>query len=123
MKEAEAEKVLKADAQRRAAMVAGDVNVLGELLSDDLIWTHSSGKTDTRQTFLESIASGAVRYLELETSGVSLLCPGDTVVCHGLLHGRATRDGVEKSLESRFLAVWSPEGGQYRLLAWQSTGL
>jgi len=48
---------------------------------------------------------------------------GDVFVCHGLLNGRASRDGVEKTLSNRFLAVWERRGNDLRMVAWQSTGL
>ncbi|MGE0622144.1 MAG: nuclear transport factor 2 family protein [Pseudomonadales bacterium] len=115
--------VLRADAQRRAAMVAGDVTALGALLDDELIWTHSSGKTDGRQSFLDGIASGVVRYLALDTEAVQVIRRGEVFVCHGLLNGRASRDGVEKALSNRFLSVWVHEAGSFRMLAWQSTGV
>ncbi len=120
--DAQTKAVLKADAARRAAMIAGDVEALGALLHEDLIWTHSSGKTDGRASFLDGIGSGAVRYLALETEGVEVLSRGDVFVCHGLLTGRASRDGVEKALVNRFLNVWVREGDRFRMIAWQSTG-
>jgi ketosteroid isomerase-like protein len=116
-----ARQVLEADAARRTAMISGDVQALGELLDEDLIWTHSSGKTDSRRTFLDGIGSGAVQYLALETEDVSVLRRGDVFICHGLLNGRASRDGVEKTLTNRFLSVWTADGARPRMIAWQST--
>ncbi len=120
--EMETEQVLAADAARRAAMISGDVEALAGLLHEDLIWTHSSGKTDNRTSFLEGIGSGVVRYLALETENVTVLNQGDVFVCHGLLTGRASRDGKEKSLVNRFLNVWVRRDDGYRMIAWQSTG-
>lgn len=115
--------LLEADARRRAAMIEADVAALDAMLDDALIWTHSSGRTDDKRSFLDGIASGVVTYLALETDAVSVIRRGDVYVCHGLLNGRASRDGVEKALSNRFLAVWVREGDAFRLLAWQSTGL
>lgn len=123
MIEADEQALLEADAQRRAAMVRGDADALGEVLDEALIWTHSSGKTDTRRSFLEGLASGVVEYLALETAEVSVIRRGEVFVCHGLLLGRASRDGIEKSLKNRFLSVWVNDGGRFRMLAWQSTGV
>lgn len=119
----EAHGLLEADARRRAAMIEGDVEALDALLDDALIWTHSSGKTDGKQSFLSGIASGVVSYLALDTQAVSVIRRGDVYVCHGLLNGRASRDGVEKALSNRFLAVWVREGDAFRMIAWQSTGV
>lgn len=115
--------VLDADAKRRAAMVGGDLAALETLLDDELIWTHSSGRTDGKRSFLDGMAAGTVRYLQLETEGVRVIRRGEVFVCHGLLNGRASRDGVEKALSNRFLAVWARHSGGFRLLAWQSTGV
>lgn len=115
-------KVLEADAARRAAMISGDAEVLAGFLDDDLIWTHSSGKTDTRHSFLDGIASGVVQYLALETEDVTVFQRDDVLICHGLLNGRASRDGVEKALRNRFLSVWISDGEHMRMIAWQSTG-
>ena len=44
------------------------------------------------------------------------------VNANGLLNGRASRDGVEKALRNRFLSVWVRQDGDFRMVAWQSTG-
>jgi ketosteroid isomerase-like protein len=119
----EKNKLLEADAARRAAMVAGDAEALERLLSDELIWTHSSGRTDSKASFLEGIASGTVRYLALDVADVQVARYGEVLVCHGTLDGRASRDGVEKTLASRFLSVWRRRDDTFELLAWQSTAL
>ena len=115
--------VLEADARRRAAMIRGDADTLSTLLADDLIWTHSSGKTDDKASFLRGIASGTVLYSALDVSGVTVSQHNDLFICHGILQGRASRDGKEKSLNSRFLSVWKHSGDSFELLAWQSTGI
>jgi ketosteroid isomerase-like protein len=116
------EALLEADAQRRSAMIAADIETLDRLLSDDLIWTHSSGRTDDKAALLEGIAAGTVRYLALDVSSVHTARYGEVLISHGDLHGRASRDGVEKRLENRFLSVWRMRGDAFELLAWQSTG-
>lgn len=115
--------LLDADAQRRAAMIAGDVEALGRLLSDDLIWTHSSGKTDSKRAFLEAIGSGVVVYTALEVTDVQVSAHGNIFLCHGTLQGSASRNGVAKNLSSRFLSVWKRDSDAFEMLAWQSTGI
>lgn len=110
------------DRRRRQAMVDADVGTLNGLLSEDLVWTHSSGKKDGMQAFVEKIASGAADYRSLEVSHDSVIERDGLLIHHGDLNGRVVVDGVEKTLRSRFLSVWERSGGQLRLLAWQSTG-
>ncbi len=116
------EELLAADAQRRAAMISGDVEALSALLSEDLVWTHSSGRTDDKTAFLGAIAQGTVTYLALETENVDVSRHGDVYLCHGILNGRASRDGAEKALRNKFLSVWRRADGALVMVAWQSTG-
>jgi ketosteroid isomerase-like protein len=112
----------EADWRRRQAMIDADVDTLGDLLADDLIWTHSSGKTDDKPNFIERIGSEAVTYLALEVSDDVVSRHGDIFVHHGILEGRVSVDGQERALRSRFLSVWAWTGRRFELLAWQSTG-
>lgn len=114
--------LMAADAARRRAMIAGDTGALAGLLADDLVWTHSSGKTDDKTSFLSGIASGTVQYHALDVEEVRVLERTELFVCQGTLVGRASRDGVEKPLRNRFLSVWERRGDALRMLAWQSTG-
>lgn len=54
--------LLKADNRRYETMIAGDTDALAELLADELLYTHSSGNTDTKEQYLETIRSGYVVY-------------------------------------------------------------
>lgn len=112
-----------ADRRRRRAMVGADTDALAKLLADELIWTHSSGKTDGKRSFLEKIASGSVVYLSLDVANDAVSSHGDVAIHHGTLSGRVSVDGRERALRNRFLAVWKHSGDAFQLLAWQSTGL
>jgi len=118
----ETQAVLEADARRRAAIISGDVEVLTALLSDRMIWTHSSGKVDDKASFLEGLASGSVKYIRLDVEDVTVLQQLDVFILHGTLLGLASRAGVEKSLRNRFLSVWQQHKDGFQMLAWQSTG-
>jgi ketosteroid isomerase-like protein len=113
----------EADRRRRQAMIDADVGALEALLADDLIWTHSSGKTDDKRSFIERIGSKAVSYLELEVRDDAVSSHGGIMVHHGVLEGRVSVDGRERPLRNRFLSVWTWTGRHFELLAWQSTGL
>jgi hypothetical protein len=117
------DKLRDADRRRRAAMVDGNVGVLEELLAEDLIWTHSSGKTDGKHSFIERIGGGSVRYLALDVTDDVVSSHGEVIIHHGTLAGRVRVDGGERDLRNRFLSVWRCDGDRLELLAWQSTGL
>lgn len=113
--------ILAADARRRAAMIDGDRNQLEAVLSERLVWTHSSGAVEHRDAFIANIESSNVRYLELDTPDIEVLALGDSWLCVGALAGHAERDGAAKNLQGRFLSAWTEEAGSLKVLAWQTT--
>ncbi len=104
-------------------MISGDAALLDSLLAEDLVWTHSSGKTDGKRSFLDKIESRAVDYQSLEVTEDAVTNHGDIMIHHGVLAGRVSVDGKEKALRNRFLSVWKYAEGRFQLLAWQSTGM
>lgn len=104
-------------------MIAADTDALQRLLSDDLIWTHSSGKTESKAEVIKALAEGAVAYEALEMTQDRVLRSGGSFVHQGVLHGSAVRDGETKILNARFLSVWQEVENQFQLVAWQSTNL
>ena len=116
-------RVIEADAARRQAMIHGDVDALLTLLADDLVWTHSSGATESKAEFISAIASGNVRYDELKIEKDATREEGPLVVHNGVLKGVASRAGQNKNLHARFLAVWRFVQDMPELMAWQSTNV
>ncbi|PYV13713.1 MAG: hypothetical protein DMG07_13645 [Acidobacteria bacterium] len=59
------EAVKNAERAWAAATVKGDAAALGNLLADDLTYTHSTGDTDTKRQFIANL-SGARKYHKIE---------------------------------------------------------
>ncbi len=106
---------------RCAAMINGDIAVLSELFSSELVWTHASAHQDSRESFLAKLQAGGVRYLSIERSEEKIRLRGETAVITGVADMRAIVRGEEMVLRNRYLDVWTHEDGQWRMLAWQST--
>ena len=49
-----------------SATVAGDEATLGQVLADDLTYTHSNGDTDTKAAFINNLKTGARKYQKLD---------------------------------------------------------
>ncbi len=112
------------EARRYAAMRAGDVAALRELLSERLVYSHSDSSQDTRDSYLATIAGGGLRYhaIRFETRAVLPAGP-DAAVALGSMGAEIHRDGAEKSIAAMTCAVWVREAGAWRLLAYQPTAL
>lgn len=110
--------VLAADKMRGAAMLAGDTNALKTLLADDLRYTHSTGKVETKEIHIQNYVDG-LRYARFETSNVvgHVITP-DVVVLNGIIDQRKGVAGKWTDYHLLFQAVWRKANG-----AWQLTSL
>ncbi|MBA4489814.1 nuclear transport factor 2 family protein [Paracoccus sp. S1E-3] len=109
--------------RRYAAMRAGDVDALRELMSARLHYSHSLGDRDTLDSYLAKVAAGHFVYRRIDhvIDWMESL-PGAVT-----LGGRMTADvvvaGANRHIDNAFLAVWAEEGGAWRLIAYQPTPL
>jgi ketosteroid isomerase-like protein len=111
-----------ADARRFKATVANDLAALDTLFDDAQIYTHSDSRRDTKQSLMEGMRSGRVKYLKFDREEAKALAFGDT----GIVSGRFTAevqlpDGSVRPLNSTFLSAWARKGSGWAMVAWQST--
>jgi ketosteroid isomerase-like protein len=109
--------------QRCAAMIAADCPVLSELFADDLVWTHSSARVDTKANFLKALAAGTTRYLEIKRSDEKFRVHGNFAVITGLVEMHAVVNGSEKQLRNRYTSIWCRRNGAWKMIMWQSTAV
>ena len=112
-----------ADEARVAATLAGDLNALKAIYSDEMYYAHSSGKIDSKASQLEGIATGAYKYTKFDYKERSFIPIAPTVV---LMKGAAllalTRLNGEKILlDINYLGVWRLEEGKWKFVAWQAS--
>jgi ketosteroid isomerase-like protein len=118
-----AQKIIELDRQRMNAMAGKDVATLNKILSDDLIYTHSSARLDTKKSLVGAMESGATVYTSVEPSDVVAQDLGDTVVLTGVAAISVNSGGNPNSFRVRFTDVYANKGGQWQMVTWQSTRL
>ena len=113
--------LVAADDERQAATIAGDRARLEAIFSNDLRYAHSSGKIDSKASYLESLISHQTVYesFEYKERTFSPVAPG-IVLMSGRVLVHASNDGQKVALDLNYLAVWREENGHWRFLAWQS---
>ena len=116
------DRLLELERERYAAMVAADTSALAPLLDDGLVFTHASGRIDTKASLLGRLRSGELDYLAIATEGENPRIYGDAGIVTGVSIIDVRAAGGERRLRLRFTSVWvnSPEG--WRVVAYQSTG-
>jgi ketosteroid isomerase-like protein len=118
-----AEKIIELDRQRMAAMAEKDVATLNKIISDDLIYTHSTARLDTKQSLIGAMESGATVYTSVEPSEVKAQDLGSVVVLTGVAAISVNSGGKPNSFRVRFTDVYADNGGNWQMVAWQSTKL
>lgn len=120
---ANSKKIIELDKQRMTAMANKDIPTLEKLIADDLIYTHSSARLDTKQTLIGAMQSGATVYTEVTPSDVVAQDCGDTVVLTGKARIGVMSNGKPNAFTVRFTDVYANRGGQWQMVTWQSTRL
>ena len=116
------EEILALDRKRADAMVRQDIETLARLLADDLSYTHSDGRTDTKESFLSLISGSAIRYLGVDYSNQEVTDCGDAVIVRGIARMTLLRDpGGAEDYSVLFLDVWARRDGRWQTVGWQAT--
>ena len=118
-----AQKIIDLDRKRMTAMAEKDYAALNELLADDLVYTHSSARIDTKQSLIGNMQSGATVYNAVEPSDVKAQDLGSAVVLTGVARIRVTSGGKPNAFGVRFTDVYANKGGKWQMVTWQSTRL
>jgi uncharacterized protein (TIGR02246 family) len=117
------ELIRAAEDRRYAAMVAADVDALARLLADAVVYTHSSGSRDDKQTLLSKISGGSLVYVQVQHPVAQVIVLGDAVLVIGEMHADIVVGGQPKRLDNATLAVWAAQDDGWRLAAFQPTPL
>src|SRR5262245_24314776 len=111
----------KLEDRRYQALIDSDFEALDKLLSDDLVYTHSTGQSDTRAEYIGLCKKGVFRYRKIERPIERIQVYGETVVVTGRVKMDAIIEGNAKLLNSRYTNVWVKGAKGWQMVAWQST--
>jgi ketosteroid isomerase-like protein len=115
--------IIELDHKRMQAMADKDIATLQALLSDDLIYCHSSARLDTKQSLIGAMQSGATVYTGVDPSDVKAQDLGDAVVLTGIARIQVMSNGKPNAFSVRFTDVYGKKGGNWQMVTWQSTRL
>ena len=113
--------IIDLDRKRMTAMAEKDIRTLNEVISDELVYTHSSARLDTKQSLIGNMQSGSTVYNAVEPSDVKAQDLGSAVVLTGVARIRVTSGGKPNAFAVRFTDVYANKGGKWQMVTWQST--
>ena len=115
--------IIELDKKRMTAMAQKDIATLNELIADDLVYTHSTARLDTKQSLIGNMESGSTVYTSVVPSDVKAQDLGDAVVLTGACRIGVNAGGRANSFGVRFTDVYAKRGGRWQMVSWQSTRL
>ncbi len=119
------DRVRQLEAQRCAAMMAGDVETIAAMLDPELVYVHSSGLRDSRDAYLQALREGLYIYENIEIKNSACIETADTVIVSSDARLTLRRKGQPSAVtrEMMVLSVWRASGNDWRLLALQATAV
>jgi ketosteroid isomerase-like protein len=115
--------ILDLEDKRFGAMIKGDFRALDAMVHEQLLYTHSSGNTDTKPSWLEAMKSGRTKYKAVNCSDRKVRVFGDVALITGRAVIEAEIGGQPRSLKLFFLNAWTKTPQGWKFVAWQSTPL
>ncbi|MEK6547110.1 MAG: nuclear transport factor 2 family protein [Bacteroidota bacterium] len=118
------ESLKEAELGRFKVMVAKDRAGLEAVMHQDLVYFHSSGAADSKDSYIASIFSGKSSYLSIEAMEMLTRVYGKTGINTGIIKiVNLNAEGKETPLKLRFTDVFVFESGRWQMVSWQSTKL
>ena len=118
------QEVLQVESERVQAVVRADTAALDRILADELTYTHSTGRVDSKPQFIGAIQSGELTYLAMKHDDVRVRVYGDVAVLAGRSAAKVKSprtQGQTMDLDIRFLNVYARRNARWQQVAWQST--
>ena len=113
--------------QRFKAQVSKDYDFLGKVFADDLIYTHSSGKIDSKEAYINSIKEGKSVYSAIDVEELRIRTYNDekaAVVNGTIMITQPPVDGKPTLTHIRYAVVYVKNKGKgWQLVMWQSLKL
>ena len=117
------QKIIELDQKRMQATVKQDFATLESIIADDLIYTHSTARIDTKESLINGMESGTTVYTSVVPSEVKAQDLGNAVVLTGVAAISVNSNGKPNSFRVRFTDVYENQNGTWRMITWQSTKL
>jgi ketosteroid isomerase-like protein len=105
------------------ATIHADYSALGDILSDDLTYTHSSGETQSKAQFIASIRNKELQYHSIEVESADMRDYGNVAITSSHVRVKVTAGGHDLTVHACFLHVWLKHQGRWQLVAHQATKL
>jgi ketosteroid isomerase-like protein len=121
---ADEDAVLKNVEAFRAAQAAGNAEALVALLAEELSYSHSNAKIDTKASLLDGIAKANYKWTSLEYKDPTVRIVGPAaIVRFNFVGEQEFTDGKKTPQNLAILMNWQKQGSDWKLLSRAATKL
>lgn len=115
------DQVLQAEKSRFKAMVDGDHQSLEQIIHPDLVYIHSNGEVDTKETFISGIRDGSRKYDDITMDESQVRVYGEVGIINSkCTYHRTTPEGRANNLSLFYTSVYAMIEGRWQHVSWQS---
>jgi hypothetical protein len=117
--------VIRLEKRRFIAMVNKDTSFLKNILADDLLYIHTDGHEDGKQSFINAIANKDLDYKQMDLKDLTSRIYKSTVILSGNMHILVYSKKVDKTLDLNihYMDVYQKRHNKWQLVSWQSSKL
>ena len=115
------DEALKAEDARYAAQIGDDFAAMARLFADDLVYVHSSGAVDGKDSYIQRQRSNALRYRAMRRSDVKVRVYGCVAIITGAGNFEVTVNGKESAVSLLFHSIWAKTNSGVQFVSWEFT--
>ena len=121
---ADEDAILKSLEAFRAAQAAGNPEIIASICADELSYSHSSAKIDTKASLLDGIAKANYKWTTLEYKDPVIRVVGPAaIVRFNFVGEQEFNDGKKTPQNLHILMNWQKQGNDWKLLSRAATKL
>lgn len=114
---ADEKKVAEAVETLRTAMIDPTKDVLEKITSDALSYGHSSGKVDTKASFIDDLLTGKSDFVSINLADQTIKISDNVALVRHKLTGETLANGTKGAVNLYVLLVFQKQKGDWRLIA------
>jgi ketosteroid isomerase-like protein len=108
----------------RVAQAAGNAEGLASLLAEELSYSHSNAKVDTKASLLDGVAKANYKWTSLDYKDPTIKVVGPTAIVRFTFVGEQEfNDGKKTPQNLHILMNWQKQGNEWKLLSRSATKL
>ena len=117
--------LLAVQQERFDAAISKDISKLEQMVAEEVRYCHTTGAVDTKASYLETVRTGGIGWLEVDPIGMEARIYGDIGIIAGEVIQKITVGGRAEPIDMhiRTIDVYIKRGGRWQLTEFQASNV